>query len=358
MRSTRIILIAAVLCIAATAASASWYDDYDAGLAAAEKGQWNVVVQKMTSAINGNAKEGGKTRTYGAIFINYHPYYYRGVAYLNLGKYQQAIDDLDKATGVGPSDLGTIEALHDRAAAKLQAASAPVETPAPTPVAPRPTVPTPIPTATAPTVTTPAAPVIDPGIRQRADNAIGQARARIQAAQQRKATASPPYAQAVQALADANLRRAAAKTNDELNQVAALAENAALQADSATAPGAPPAPAVAAIIPKPVAATGDVMADSQRRVRHALEQYFAGEFESAASEFTALTKDMPRNGLIWAFLGASQYAQYAFERDPTYEASARASFRKAKELRPSLARNGLSERYFSRRVRTFFKGVS
>jgi hypothetical protein len=207
-------------------------------------------------------------------------------------------------------------------------------------------------------VTTPAVPVVDPGIRQRADNAIAQARARIQAAQQRKATASPPYAQAVQALADANLRRAAAKSNDELNQVAALAENAALQADSATAPGAPPAPAVAAIIPKPVAATGDVMADSQKRVRHALEQYFAGEFESAANEFSALTKDMPRNGLIWAFLGASQYAQYAFERDPAYEASARASFRKAKELRPSLARNGLSERYFSRRVRTFFKGVS
>jgi tetratricopeptide (TPR) repeat protein len=357
MRPTRSILIAAVLSIAAVAAFASWYDDYDAGLAAAEKGQWSVVVQKMTAAINGNGKEGGKTRTYGAIFINYHPYYYRGVAYLNLGKYQQAIDDLDKATGVGPSDLGTIEALHDRAAAKLQASSAPpVETPAPVPVAPRPTAP--VPTAPAPTVTTPAAPVIDPALRQRADNAITQARARIQAAQQRRATAAAPYAQAMQSLADANLRRASAKTNDELSQVAALAENAALLADSATAPGAPPAPAVAVVIPKPVQATGDVMADSQRRVRHALEQYFAGEFEAAANEFSALTRDMPRNGLIWAFLGASQYAQYAFERDPAYQDSARASFRKAKELRPALARNGLSERYFSKRVRTFFKGVS
>jgi tetratricopeptide (TPR) repeat protein len=350
--------IAIALCIVASTALASWYDDYDAGLAAAEKGQWSVVVQKMTSAINGNAKEGGKTRTYGAIFINYHPYYYRGAAYLNLGKYQQAIDDLDKATGLGPTDLGTIEALHERAAAKLQAATAPpLETPVL--VAPRPTPPAPISTAP-PAVSIPAAPVIDPALRQRADNAIAQAKGRLQAAQQRKATASPPYAQAMQSLNDANLRRASAKTNDELNQVAALAENAALLADSATAPGLPPAPAptVAAIIPKPLQATGDVMADAQKRVRLALEHYFAGEFETSAREFSALTKDLPRNGLIWAFLGASQYAQFAFERDPAFEDSARASFRKAKELRPALARNGLSERYFSRRVRTFFKSVS
>jgi tetratricopeptide (TPR) repeat protein len=350
--------IASVLCLVAIGAFAAFYDDYDDGITAVKKGQWSVVVQKMTAAINANPKDNGKTRTYGVQFINYQPHYYRAVAYLNLGKYQQALDDLDKAAGAGEEDLGSIETLHQRAKQKLDASSAPPPSETPAPVTPRPVTPAPVTSVPPPVVSTPTAPTVDPALRQRADNAIAQARARIQAAQQRKATASPPYTQAMQTLADANLRRASAKTNDDFGQIAALAENAALLADSATAPGMPPAPAVAAVVPRPVQATGDVMADSQRRVRHALEQYFAGEFETAAREFTALTRDMPRNGLIWAFLGASQYAQYAFERDPAYQDSARTSFRRAKELRPSLAKNGLSERYFSKRVRTFFKSVS
>ena len=53
----------------------------------------------MTSAIKGQPNENNKARTYGAIFINYHPYYYRGVANLNLGRYQQAIDDLERTSG-------------------------------------------------------------------------------------------------------------------------------------------------------------------------------------------------------------------------------------------------------------------
>src|ERR1041385_806426 len=85
---------AAVVFFAASAAFASWYDDYDAGLDAVRKGQWQTVIAKMTAAISGNAKENDKARTYGAIFINYHPYYYRAVAHLNLGHYEQAVADL------------------------------------------------------------------------------------------------------------------------------------------------------------------------------------------------------------------------------------------------------------------------
>ena len=56
---------AALLCCAlwAGAALASWYDDYDAGVAAAKKGNWQVVVQKMNAAIKGNGKEDNKART-------------------------------------------------------------------------------------------------------------------------------------------------------------------------------------------------------------------------------------------------------------------------------------------------------
>ena len=57
MKSARTVTIGLAVLLAATAAFASWYDDYDAGVAAAKNGQWNVVIQKMTAAIKGNAKE-------------------------------------------------------------------------------------------------------------------------------------------------------------------------------------------------------------------------------------------------------------------------------------------------------------
>ncbi|MGA8810226.1 MAG: hypothetical protein WB973_20335, partial [Thermoanaerobaculia bacterium] len=85
MKSARSVTIGLALLLASTAAFASWYDDYDDGLKAARSGQWSTVISKMTAAINGNPKENDKARSYGAIFINYHPYYYRGVAYLNTG---------------------------------------------------------------------------------------------------------------------------------------------------------------------------------------------------------------------------------------------------------------------------------
>src|SRR3954453_24039885 len=125
MKSARSVTIGLAVLLAATAAFASWYDDYDDGLKAVRNGQWSAVIQKMTAAINGNSKENDKARTYGAIFINYHPYYYRGVAYLNTGKYEQAVADLERAEGVGEENLGGIETLMGRAKTKLAAASAP-----------------------------------------------------------------------------------------------------------------------------------------------------------------------------------------------------------------------------------------
>src|SRR4051794_14902876 len=139
------LFIAVVLLFAANAAMASWYDDYDAGTSAANKGQWAVVIQKMTAAINAHSKESDHERTYGAIFINYHPYYYRGVAYLNTGKYEQAISDFERTSGTGPEDLGSIETLMSRAKGKLAQASTPPP-PEPQPPAPQPRiVPPPVP---------------------------------------------------------------------------------------------------------------------------------------------------------------------------------------------------------------------
>jgi len=351
MKSARSVTIGLTLLLAASAAFASWYDDYDDGLKAARNGQWSAVIQKMSAAINGNPKENDKARTYGAIFINYHPYYYRAIAYLNTGKYEQAISDFEKASGPGEENLGSIETLMSRAKGKLAQSSA--LPPEPQPPAPQPqprVVPTPVPVPVQP-----AAPVIDPALRQRVNAEINQAKTRLAAAMQRKAGNTPQYAQATQALTDALTKNAGARSNDDLNAAIASAQNAATIADLAPAPGAP-APPPTAIPTRPTQASNVVLADSTRRVRDALESYFSGEFDDATKKFTTLARDMPTNGYIWAFLGASQYSQYAFEADDTFKDEAMKSFRKAKSLRKW--NGGLPPKYFSRRIRKVFDSAS
>jgi tetratricopeptide (TPR) repeat protein len=337
----------------AGAAMASWYDDYDAGIAAAHKGQWSAVVQKMTSAINAHPKESDHERTYGAIFIVYKPYYYRAVANLNLGMYEAAIADFEKASGPGEYDLGGLDTLMQRAKTKLEASQAPPPestAPVPTPVQPRPVTPNPI---------TPspvqAAPAMDPGLRQRAQAAINEAQAHLKSAQQRKATGSPQYAQALQSVLGANTGLAMAKTNDDLNNVVAAAQNATLLADSAVAPGLPPNPTPVLTPTRPVAATEAALGATKERLRKALEKYFAGDFEEATRGFQSLSQDLPRNGWIWAFLGASQYSQYAFEADDNYKSAAMTSFRKAKQF--GRWSGGLPTKYFSRRIRKAFENA-
>lgn len=325
---------------AGMAMAQSWYDNYDAGLDAARRGDWQTVVQKMNAAIKENPKEDNRAREYGTIFINYHPYYYRAVAYLNTGKYQEAISDLEKTMGPGEENLGSIESLIDRAKARLAAAN----TPPPQPATPQPVRPAP-----QPAMPQPVAPTIDPALRQRAQAAINDAKQHIAQAQKRNATQSPQYSQALQAIAQANTKSAEAHTNDDLNAAIAAAENASIYADAAAAPGIPTSPQP---VPRPTAAARTVVNDTTQRVRLALESYFNGDFDDAATRFDQLSHEMPQNGWIWAFLGASQYSQYAFEADDSYRDAAMQSFRKAKQLRQF--KDGLPSKYFSKRIRKVF----
>jgi tetratricopeptide (TPR) repeat protein len=352
--SRRILTVALLaFLLPAGAAMASWYDDYDAGIKAVRGGNWSAAVQKMSAAISGHDKESNNERTYGAIFINYHPHYYRGIAYMNLGKYEQAIAEFEKTQGPGEVDMGSLDTLMQRAKTKLEASQAPPPestAPIPTPVQPRPVTPAPITPSPVP-----AAPAMDAGLRQRAQAAIENAQSHLKSAQQRKATSSPQYSQALQSVMSANTGLASAKSNDDLNNVMAAAQNAALLADSATAPGLPPAPAPALVPTRPVAATEAALAPTKERLRKALEKYFAGEFDEATRGFQALSQDLPRNGWIWAFLGASQYSQYAFEADDTYKSAAMVSFRKARQL--GRWNGGLPQKYFSKRIRKAFESA-
>ena len=339
MRASRFGIALCLTLVAATA-SASWYDDYNAGIKAVRDGQWSAVVEKMTAAINARPKEGNKERAYGTIFINYHPYYYRGVAYLNLGKYQQAISDLETSTGVGPENLGTIDQLLQMA--KTQAGSGTTAGDKP-PVQQPPTLQPPV---------QPVTPAIDSALRGRAQSALGQARARVQAAQQRNASA-PQAAQALQQYTEINTRFANAKTNDDLEAVIAMTDNVILLADAVTTPATivVPPPTTQPTT-RPGQAEEIILADSRRKVRQALESYFNGDFDVASRSFRSLTRDMQNNAWVWAFLGASLYSQYAFEADESYKTSALEAFKRAKRLRKW--QGGLPTRYFSRRIRTAF----
>lgn len=357
MTRARILAVTlALFLFAAGNAEASWYDDYDAGLVAARAGNWAAVAQRMTAAIKGNATENNRARTYGMDFRNYHPYYYRGVANLNLGKYEQAIADLEKTSGPGPENLGDIASLLDRAKKQLAASNEP----APEPVRPAPEQTRPAPVVPAPVQQQPAAPTIDPALRSRAASALNAAKGKIQAAQSRKATTSPQYTQAMSMFSEATTRNASARTNEDLNAIIDIAENAGSLAELAMPPAAvasAPIPATivpspGAITPKPAAATTAVLEDYSHDLRRALENYFAGEFEAATRDFERLSRQMPSNGWIWAFLGASQYSVYAFEADDDYRAAALKSFGKAKQLKRW--NGGLPEKYFSKRIRNAF----
>ena len=156
----------------------------------------------------------------------------------------------------------------------------------------------------------------------------------------------------------ANSRWASAKTNDDLTQILADADNISLLADSAvvamatnttaTQPQLPPA-----IHDKPTVLTQSVLGPVSRRLRQAIENYYSGDFEEATQDFQSLTRDLPRNGWIWAFLGASQYSQYAFEGGDSYKEAAMNSFRKARTY--GKWKNGLPDKWFSRRIRNAFK---
>ncbi|HEX7151186.1 MAG TPA: tetratricopeptide repeat protein [Thermoanaerobaculia bacterium] len=358
MTPVRTLALLTLLFLAVTA-QASWYDDYDAGIAAARAGNWSTVVTRMSAAIKGNPKEENKARTYGAIFINYKPYYYRGVAHLNLGNYEQAVTDFERTQGRGELDLGSIETLMGRAKSRLEAAQAPAQQPEqrPDPTPPVQVPQQPRPTPQQPVVTpapaqTPVTPAIDAALRQRATQALANARQRINAAQQRRgATSSAQYQQATTAWASANARNANARSNDDLNAVIAEAENASLLADSAVAPSAPQLPAT-----RPQAATSAVLADYESDLRDALTAYFAGDFDESTPKFESLSRKLPNNAWVWAFLGASQYSQFAFEADEDYRRAALQSFQKAKSLRSW--KGGLPPKYFSRRIRRAFDNTA
>jgi hypothetical protein len=347
LRFSRPAIVAFLLFTAAAPLLADWYDDYLAGTKAAQKGQWHVVVDKMSSAIGSKPKEDDKARPYGNIFVKYHPYYYRGAAWYELGQYQKAVDDLNRATGAGDVQLQSLETLQMKAQAKLS------QPPTPPPV--NPTNPPPPTNTVAPSLPPPVDTAMEQA-RQRANGALAQANTSRNTAQSAKATTLAPaaFVQATETLSEARTRAASARTAAEWQDVGQLADRARTQFDASLAQAQ-----LAAKQPSiPAQATNAVLADTRAHVRRALDAYFNGDYPLSTREFQRMASaELRQNAMIWMFLGASQYSQYYLggEQSSSLRAASIDSFRHAKILRRNLTE--LPSQYFSPRIRRFFRSV-
>jgi len=324
-----------------------FHESYEEGLKAARGGDWNTVVQKMTEAIAKKPGEGKKVKFYGVVFRPYFPFYYRGVAYLKLNRLAEAAADLQKATGVGELDLGSVESNLE----KTKAGSGSVTPPTTT----RGTV---IPPVDPPTTTHPVVPHVDPAIglnRSRAESMLRDADRRMAQARAEKGEtfAAKDFASGQQLLIDARRRAAGAESAAEWNEVFTTADRSKRAFDLAISTAEMHA---SSINTAPGSAAEDALAPVKNRLKRALDDYFTGNFQDSSRELEKLTREQPRNAMIWAFLGASQYSVWYLsgEENPEPRRAAENAFRQALKEKPNLQ---LDSRYFSPRIRKFFVGI-
>jgi len=74
-----------------------WYRDYEKALQAVKRGEWRQAVTLLEESLKKKERPQQKARTVGLEFIDYYPYYYLGLAYYNLGRYESAAEALEKS---------------------------------------------------------------------------------------------------------------------------------------------------------------------------------------------------------------------------------------------------------------------
>jgi hypothetical protein len=351
MTRFRSALLILVLLSASPLMAKEWYDSYAEGIKAARAKNWSLVVSKMNEAIAKKPNEGDRERTYGAIFLNYKPYYYRGVAHLNLGNMNEAVRDLERTAGPGELELGSTDSLISKAQRGTQqpppvnnpttTTQAPIHTPTPTPKPPGPITPT-----------------VDPNIepaRRRAEALISGAQQKREEAVSREAQAhaASQFNTAQNLLLQAESRRANADSAADWKAVGDLADRSQRTFSLATST------AQAALTKAQTnvnAVAEDVLSPMKKQLRGALEDYFNGNFDRAASSFEALSKSLRNNASIHAYLGASYYYSWYLggNSEPDKLNNAKKAFSQVRRLNPSMK---LSSKYFSPRVRKYYDSV-
>lgn len=77
--------------------SPRWWNYYKRGQSYAKKGCWLEAVEDFKTAIEQRQDDTYQARTYGLNFIDYFPHRELGIAYYKLGRYEDAIDQLQRS---------------------------------------------------------------------------------------------------------------------------------------------------------------------------------------------------------------------------------------------------------------------
>lgn len=85
-------------------AQEKFYNYYDKGITYMEKGDWQRAIIELKSAVSLEFEDAKKKRTYGTRFIQYFPHREMGIAYYNLGEYDQAMGELQLSIAYKKSD--------------------------------------------------------------------------------------------------------------------------------------------------------------------------------------------------------------------------------------------------------------
>ena len=125
---TAVYLVILLVGFACCARADQWNESYEKGQTALREERFRDAVTLFTDAIDQKPESKANSRTYGVRFIDYFPYYYRGVAHAHLGETALALADFQKEDQIGEVYNGTQDtraavSLRERLDAFQKAAS-------------------------------------------------------------------------------------------------------------------------------------------------------------------------------------------------------------------------------------------
>ena len=74
-----------------------WADPYQKGLKAFNAKNYRIAINFFEQAVAAEPRSGANKRVEGVFYTDYFPYYYLGVAHLELRQYEKAQENFDKA---------------------------------------------------------------------------------------------------------------------------------------------------------------------------------------------------------------------------------------------------------------------
>ncbi len=128
-RFTRRILLAIIVSLQAQTALLAdrWYEHYERAEEALKAQEWNLAATQILEAIQQRPEPGASVRTYGMKFLKYHPYFNLGIAYFNMGRYEEAVQAFETEERFGaisesPADNSNMKTFKELAGQRIRGA--------------------------------------------------------------------------------------------------------------------------------------------------------------------------------------------------------------------------------------------